>query len=125
MAKLPKVPTAPTPKGLQSDGEKLWLSVVTDYELDPHELALLESACRVADSMTRLAETAAAAGVTTINSRGDVQVHPAMVEYRMQSIALTRLIASLRLPSGDESDMSRPQRRGSARGSYGTLGIAK
>ena len=37
--------------------------------------------------------------------------HPALTESRQQSITLTRLIASLRLPS-DEDDV-RPQRRGS------------
>ncbi len=112
----------PKPAGLKTAGGKLWDSVTDDYELDNHELLLLREACRTADRLDRLAEEALKLPVTVENHRGDQVASPAMVEARQQSITLTRLLASLRLPSGEEE--GRPQRRGSARGSYGIRGIA-
>ena len=47
--------------------------------------------------------------------------NPALVESRQQAIALARVLAALRMPSGDE-DASRPQRRVGVRGTYGTGG---
>ena len=41
-----------------------------------------------------------------------------MTEARQQSITLSRLLASLRLPSGEEEGGVRPQRRGGARAPY-------
>jgi hypothetical protein len=39
----------PVPAGLESAGKKLWRSVLSVYELAPHELLLLERAARCAD----------------------------------------------------------------------------
>jgi len=38
---------------------------------------------------------------------------------------LTRLLASMRLPVGDEDDLTRPQRRGGARGAYAARRVAR
>jgi hypothetical protein len=63
--------------------------------------------------------------VTTINARGDKVAHPALIEARQQALVLSRLIASLRLPSGDvDEDLKRPQRRGASRGSYGVRAVS-
>jgi len=54
-----------------------------------------------------------------------VKAHPAAVEARQQRIALARILASLRLPSGDEGDRkagARPSRRVGVRGTYGIRG---
>ncbi len=104
------------PKGLQASGRRLWRSVAADYDLDVHEQLLLLQACRCVDRLDRLAEEAASAEVTVINARGDQVPHPALTESRQQSVTLARLLASLRLPSGEEE--GRPQRRGAARGAY-------
>jgi hypothetical protein len=112
----------PIPAGLNTAGRQLWKSVTDEYELDRHELLLLREACRTADRLDRLADEAIGAPVTVENHRGDQVAHPAMVESRQQAITLTRLLASLRLPSGEED--GRPQRRGAARGSYGIRGVA-
>jgi len=40
-----------------------------------------------------------------------------LTESRQQSLTLARLLASLRLPSGEEE--GRPQHRGAVRGTYG------
>ena len=56
------------------------------------------------------------------------KAHPAVVESRMQRIALARLTAALRLPAGDEGDLQkgarRPQRRVGARDVYGGVLVA-
>ncbi len=106
----------PVPEGLAASGDKLWRSVADVFELDFHEQLLLLQACRCADRLDRLAEEAAGGSVTVTNFKGDQVAHPAIVESRQQSIVLSRLIASLRMPSGEAE--SRPQRRGASRAPY-------
>lgn len=106
----------PVPAGLGVSGRRLWRSLADAFELDVHEQLLLIEACRCADRLDRLDAESAAGPVTVQNHRGDQVAHPAMVESRQQAIVLSRLLASLRMPSG-EADQ-RPQRRGAARGTY-------
>lgn len=110
------------PKGLQGSGSRLWESVADAFELDVHEQLLLTEACRCVDRLDRLAADAAGSELTVVNSRGDRVSHPSIVECRQQQIVFSRLLASLRLPSGEED--ARPQRRGAARGSYGLRRIS-
>lgn len=112
-----------TPRGLGTEGRRLWRSVLDVYELEEHEKAQLVLACRVVDRLEEIAAALVGAPLTVTNSKGDRCAHPLLVEQRLQSIALTRLIASLRLPTGedDAGNLERPQRRGAARGAYGTV----
>lgn len=110
------------PAGLERAGRELWSSVLDEYELDVHEELLLLQACRCVDQLDRLAAEAAAGDVTVTNFKGDQVAHPAIVESRQQSLTLTRLLASLRLPAGDEA--GRPQRRGAARGAYAIRSVS-
>jgi hypothetical protein len=112
-----------TPSGLAASGRRLWRDVIDSYDLDVHEELLLTEAARVADRLDRLAVEAAGNPVTSTNAKGDLIAHPAMVEARQQAIVLARLVASLRLPSGETADgLVRSQRRGAGRGSYGIRG---
>lgn len=104
------------PDELNAGGRNLWNAVMSEYELDMHELLLLRQACRVVDILDRLSVAAESAPLAVTNSRGDVISNPILVESRMQGIVLARLFAALRLPSGDEE--GRPQRRSGARGVY-------
>lgn len=106
----------PIPAGLSASGDRLWRSVADEFELDVHEQLLLMQACRCADILDRLAIEAQDNPVTVINMKGDRVPHPALTESRQQSIVLSRLIASLRMPSGEEEH--RPQRRGASRSPY-------
>lgn len=111
------------PKGLRASGRRLWRSALADYDFDVHEELLLLQACRCADRLDLLATEAANNPVTVINVKGDQVAHPALVESRQQSLTLARLLASLRMPSGEEGgELRRPQRRGGARGTYGIRG---
>ena len=112
------------PKGLQVAGKRLWRSIADDYELDVHEEALLLQAGRTVDRLDDIAAALESESLTVTNFKGDPVAHPLLVEQRLQSITLSRLLASLRLPSGEQDDgaLKRPQRRGAARGSYGIRG---
>jgi hypothetical protein len=119
--KLSRARRAKFPAGLLTAGRSLWKSVLDEYELDTHEELLLIQACRCADRLDSMAAVLASAPLTLTNFRGDKAAHPLLTESRQQSLTLSRLLASLRLPSGDEA---RPQRRGAARGSYGIRSVS-
>lgn len=111
------------PKGLRASGRRLWRAALTDYAFDVHEEMILLEACRCVDRLDLLAAEAESSPVTVINWRGDPVAHPALTESRQQSITLTRLVASLRMPSGEQGgELIRPQRRGASRGVYGIRG---
>ncbi|MFE0273786.1 hypothetical protein ACFWZY_16945 [Streptomyces sp. NPDC058992] len=111
-----------TPHGLDESGTQLWESVAGDFDLDMHEQLLLLQACRTADLLDRLAREAKRGDLTVTNAKGDRVANPVVTEHRQQSLVLARLLASLRMPSGEEDE--RPQRRGAARGSYGVRAVA-
>ena len=108
-SRKPRIPT-----GTKPGGERLWRSVVDAFELDEHELTLLREAVRTVDLLDTLAAVVAEDGPMVESPQGR-KVHPAIVESRQLSITLARLLAALRMPSGDEAE-NRPQRR--VRGVY-------
>ncbi|GAA2185031.1 hypothetical protein GCM10009785_35170 [Brooklawnia cerclae] len=112
-----------TPAGLGTSGKKLWHSIADQFEIEEHEALLLVEACRVADRLDALAAAQRDAPLTVTSAKGDEVASPYLVEARQQAIVLSRLIASLRLPTGDEGEEKRPQRRGAARGAYGIKGV--
>jgi hypothetical protein len=114
-------PTVKTPAGLRIKGKELWTAVLAEYDLETHEELLLLQACRCADRLEFMDKELRSAPLTVTNFRGDEVPHPLLTESRQQAIVLSRLLASVRLPSGDEADLNsrRPQRRGASRGSYG------
>lgn len=109
------------PKGTGTAGRALWRSVVDVFDLEEHERALLVEAVRTVDLLAELDQAIKAEGAVVDSPQGR-RANPAAVEARQQRIALARLLAALRLPSGDEGDgraTARPQRRVGARGVYG------
>jgi hypothetical protein len=113
------------PKGTGPSGTALWRDVLTKYELEEHELALLREMLRTVDLLDKLAAITAREGLMVKGAWGS-KPHPAVVEARQARIALARLTAALRLPAGDTNDQvkgRRPQRR-SLRGVYALPGGA-
>lgn len=109
-----KIPTPPD--GTGPNGLALWRDVLSKFDLDEHETALLRECVRTVDQLDILAASVNADGAMV-----DGRIHPALVESRQLRIALARLVAALRLPAGDEDDQAagrRPQRRVGARGVY-------
>lgn len=115
------VAVTPVPDGLDESGTRLWESVADPFDLDVHEQLLLLQACRTADLLDRLSREAGRGRLTVRNAKGEEVTNPVITEHRQQSLVLARLLASLRMPSGEED--GRPQRRGAARGSYGVRGL--
>ncbi len=85
------------PSGLKGS-KKLWKQVVTEYELRPDELRLLEDACREADTIDALQEAASQADLLGTGSTGQTVIHPLIPEIRQHRIVLARILGSLRLP---------------------------
>lgn len=113
----PKIPSPPA--GARAAGKALWRSVQSEYELEEHEAALLVEAVRLVDLLADLHAAVESDGALITGPDGSPRVHPAAVEARQSRIALARIIAALRLPSGEDSEgMRRPQRRVGARGVY-------
>lgn len=116
-------PEAPVgPEGLGEPGRRLWSSVVSTYELDEHERALLVEAVRTVDLLDDLDAAVRRDGVIVDTATG-TKAHPAAVEARQQRIALARLLAALRLPDGEDGT-ARPPRRVGVRGVYGLRGVS-
>lgn len=111
--------TPRAPAGVRAPGRRLWTSVVGAYELDEHEIALLVEAVRTVDLLDLL-EVEVRKGAVVESPQGR-KANPAAVEARQQRIALARLLAALRLPSGEGAGV-RPQRRVGVRGTYGIRG---
>lgn len=96
------------PKGSGPGGRALWRSILVDFRLDQHELTLLREAVRVTDRLDALAVVIAAQGVMDPETG---KAHPALVEARQQEITLARLLAVLRMPTGEEGDEQASARR--------------
>ncbi|WP_336208223.1 hypothetical protein [Nonomuraea sp. LPB2021202275-12-8] len=115
------------PAGTRESGRRLWASVLAEYDLEEHELALLREMVRTVDLLDELDEAVHADGLMVTGPGLQQRVHPAAVEARQQKIALARLAAALRLPAGEEDDAQkgarRPQRRVGVRGVYGIRGV--
>lgn len=107
----------PAPTGARAAGLRLWLSITEEFDLEEHELVLLREAVRSVDVLDVLDAVVRSEGPIGEDGRA----HPAAVEARQQKLVLARVLAALRLPSGDE-DAARPQRRVGARGVYGLGG---
>ncbi len=101
------------PKELHETGKKLWNRVLRDFGLADHEELVLLQACRVSDNLDRL-QCEMATGSLVIESSQGSRIHPALVEARQQSLALAKIMASLRIPFGEED--KQPQNRSGVRG---------
>ena len=110
------------PEGTKAAGRKLWESILTEYDLEEHELRLLVEMVRVTDQLDELDAIVRRDGLMVPGANGVDRVHPGAVEARQARICLARLAASLRLPAGAEGDEQRgarrPQRRAGVRGVY-------
>lgn len=103
-------------KSPQSPGEALRSALLDRYDLDPHELVLLDSAASTADLIGDLQAVIESDGPMV-----DGKPNPAAVEARLQRLTLGRLLAGLRIPV--EADRSHEPNRG-PRGFYGPRAVS-
>jgi hypothetical protein len=118
-----RIPRAP--KGAGPSGQRAWRAILGEFELDEHERALVTALVRQIDRLDELEELIEVEGLM-VSGHGTVKMHPAVVEARQSAIAVARISAALRLPSGEQDGQDVPgwQRRTGARGVYSIHGPA-
>ena len=97
----------------QTRPEALRAALLAGFDLGPHELVLVEEACRTLATCDELALVLELEGLVVAGQAGVPKVHPALVELRHQRTTLARLLVALRVPDLDELGAgARGQRRG-------------
>jgi hypothetical protein len=76
--------------------------MVDAFEFAPHELVVLEHACRAADDAARIANELAAQSLTVTGSNGQPVANALLRELRETRAQVAKLLALLDLP-GDDS----------------------
>jgi hypothetical protein len=105
------------PANAGTAGARLWTAITSEFDMDPHELELLDLAVTTRGDIERL--EARLGDEDVIVGGGLVaRPHPAVVELRQQKLTFARLMACLRLPLSDEHEAQRPQRRVGVKGVY-------
>ncbi|SNT06079.1 phage terminase, small subunit, putative, P27 family [Sphingomonas laterariae] len=98
----------PPPKHLSPAIAKWWRSVVKDFDLEPHQLRLLQSAAEAWDRMQQAREALAKhGGLTFVAANGDPKAHPAVAIERDARISFARLVRELDLDAAG-ADRARP-----------------
>ncbi|GAA4951959.1 hypothetical protein GCM10023224_40780 [Streptomonospora halophila] len=108
---------APEPDAFGPAGRALYDSLTAEFDLNQWELAQLTQAARMADRLDAIHAELAHSEITHVNRHGEHVAHPLLAAERNASLALSRILAALRVPSGDDED-ARPQRRTGVRGVY-------
>lgn len=70
---------------------------------EPAWVEVYETACAVLDTIQQLQDLVASDGLVTTGSKGQVAVHPALVELRYQRAAYAKLVSQLGLPDKPRS----------------------
>jgi len=105
--KKPKLPK--TPAGLKTESAKFWRDIVSDYELEPHHLKILESACRCWDRILEDREVIETEGRFFEDRYGQPKPHPAVDDETKQKNLFMRLVRELCLDA-NVPDETRPPR---------------
>jgi hypothetical protein len=110
----------PAPAGLSKAGSALWRTIASKYQLRPDELAVLEDACRTADTIAALESAWAEDGtpMTTRGSMGQLVIHPLIGELRAQRNARAALLRQLKLPDDPTGEVATNQNRDAATASW-------
>lgn len=92
------------PKGFGPAGQKLWKTVLDEYELEyePHKLEILAHSCRVSDTVAELDRASANEPLTVRGSAGQMVIHPLISEIRFQRALLAQLLARLNFTASEE-----------------------
>jgi len=100
------------PHGLGKHGKALWKTIHDDldegWELDARETDALTRACRTADELALLEAAVDRDGATVEGSRGQVTVHPALVESRQLRLAQLRLLSVIEMADPETAVRSTP-----------------
>jgi hypothetical protein len=112
-----KVPRAPA--GTKASGRRLWASILAEYELEEHELALLKEMVRTVDMLDDLAGIVGRDGPIARGPGLGPRAHPALVRGPAagdRAGPAGGVAAAPRRPGDAKVGTRRPQRRVGARG---------
>lgn len=99
-----------TPTGLGKAGRKLWQDLSGVFDLEDHELPMLEAAARQADDIAALEQAISRDGVTVEGSAGQPRLNGAVSEVRQGRLALSKILGAIAWPT-DERPMTVTQRK--------------
>jgi hypothetical protein len=91
-SRLPRPPSGSGPAG-----KRLWRSVLREYSLTGGDLFLLEHAVVLADEVAGLAALLAISGPVITDRFDQPCANPVAVQHRLATIALGRVLASIRV----------------------------
>lgn len=97
------------PKGLSPASRRFWRSVVNQWEMQSHNLMLMEQACRTLDVIAD-AEAAIARDGEYVEGRFGPKAHPASVVRDRNRVLIARLVRELGLAL-EEPPTARPPSR--------------
>jgi hypothetical protein len=92
------------PRGLGTEGQKLWRGVVDEFDLraEPHKLRILFDACKTADVIDRLDKAAAKAPLTVKGSMGQEVISPLIAQSQTARGQLAQLLGRLNFAPTEE-----------------------
>lgn len=99
------------PSGLAASGRALWRAITGEFELESRELAILAAACRQADDVALLEDALKSDGLIVTGSQGQPRLSGVVSELRQGRLAVSKLLAELRLPDADGRVMTPAQTR--------------
>jgi hypothetical protein len=104
----------PAPDGLGERGLRLWTDTLSELEMDPDELLLLEEAARLADEIDTMGAALDAGELLSKGSRGQPVANPLIREIRGHRLALSRILRQLGAtrPGEGEQEHLTPSQRG-------------
>jgi P27 family predicted phage terminase small subunit len=82
------------PEMLGKHGLKLWKAILNGAKAAPHDLVLLETACKLADRIEQCRQTVAKDGLTSRGRYGQLVAHPLL---EVEGRAMTEFRACLKL----------------------------
>ena len=108
--------TIKPPQGLGPSGRALWRNVVADlaegWTLDQRERAILLTAAKQRDDLSKLEKVIENEGPMAQGSAGQPVCHPALTEARQGRLALGRLLGQISLPDEDDQPRTAAGKRG-------------
>jgi P27 family predicted phage terminase small subunit len=107
--KLPTIPIRPkrelppAPAHLRTETQAWWTKIVDEYDLPPHALRILETACDAFDRMLQAREALAKDGPVFTNRFGEPRTHPSVAIERDSRLAFIRATRELNLDLADDA----------------------
>ena len=84
-------------KGLEYQGQKLWKSIVEEYDIDsdPDKQRILFDSCKTADQLDELEKGMKGQPLTVKGSANQLVIHPLIAEIRACRALLANLLVRL------------------------------